>query len=77
MIQAFLKHARSLGLFEQRRRDQERSWMRAMVEEQLKERFFSHPRVQALLPDLEAAVIGGRLPAASAATQLLKAFDEA
>lgn len=74
-VQSFLEHTRTRGFFEQRRRDQERSWMRAMVEEQLKERFFSHPRIQALLPELEQAVVEGRLPAASAATRLLKAFD--
>lgn len=74
-VQSFLEHTRSRGFFEQRRRDQERAWMRAMVEEQLKERFFSHPRVQVLLPELEQAVVGGRLPAASAAARLLKAFD--
>jgi LAO/AO transport system kinase len=74
-VQDFLAHTRSRGWFEQRRRDQERAWMRAMVEEQLKERFFSHPKVMALLPELEAAVVAGRLPAASAATRLLKAFD--
>jgi len=76
-VQAFLDHTRGRGLFEQRRRDQERAWMRAMVEEQLKERFFAHPQVQALLPELEQAVVGGTLPAASAAARLLKAFDEA
>jgi LAO/AO transport system kinase len=75
MVQSFLEHTRSRGFFEQRRRDQERSWMRAMVEEQLKERFFSDTRVQSLLPELERAVVGGTLPAASAAARLLKAFD--
>lgn len=76
MVGRFLDHTRSQGAFEQRRRDQERAWMRAMVEEQLKERFFGHPRVVELLPGLEAEVVGGRLPAASAASRLLKAFDE-
>ena len=76
-VQSFLEHTRSRGFFEKRRRDQERAWMRAMVEEQLKERFFSHPKVQMLLPELEQAVVDGRLPAASAATRLLKVFDGA
>ncbi len=74
-VQEFLDHTRSRGLFAQRRQDQERSWMRAMVEEQLRERFFSDPRIQALLPELEQAVAGGILPAASAAARLLKAYD--
>jgi len=75
MVQGFLEHTRGRHLFEQRRRDQERAWMRAMVEEQLRERFFSQPRVRELLPELEAAVVAGRLPAATAAARLLKAFD--
>jgi LAO/AO transport system kinase len=74
-VQEFLTHTRDRGFFGQRRLDQERAWMRAMVEEQLKERFFAHPQVQALLPELEQAVVGGILPAASAAARLLKAFD--
>ncbi|OQA30622.1 MAG: putative GTPase [Acidobacteria bacterium ADurb.Bin340] len=74
-IQAFLDHTRGTGAFAQRRRDQERSWMRAMVEEQLRERFFAHAAVQALLPELEEAVLGGSMPAATAAARLLKAFD--
>ncbi len=76
-VREFLDHTQGRGLFEQRRRDQERAWMRAMVEEQLKERFFAHPQVLALLPELEQAVVGGTLPAASAAARLLKAFDGA
>ena len=75
MVQRFLEHARGRGLFEQRRREQERAWMRAMVEEQLRERFFNHPSVLTLLPEMEQAVAEGRLPAASAAARLLKAFD--
>lgn len=74
-IQAFLGHTRATGAFAQRRRDQERSWMRAMVEEQLRERFFAHAAVQAMLPELEGAVLGGSMPAATAAARLLKAFD--
>lgn len=76
-VERFLAHTRERGHFLQRRRDQERAWMRAMVEEQLRERFFAHPAVRGLLPDLENAVTGGTLPAATAATRLLAAFDSA
>ena len=31
--------------------------MRTMVEEHLRERFFAHPAIQALLPELERAVV--------------------
>lgn len=74
-IREFLDLGRANGATARRRAEQERAWMRAMVEEQLRERFFAHPAVVALLPDLEAAVQGGTLPAATAATRLLQAFD--
>ncbi len=74
-VTAFLESTRQSGAFRQRRRDQEGAWMRAMVEEQLRERFFAHPQVAALLPELDDAVQGGRLPAATAASRLLQAFD--
>ncbi len=75
-VEAFLSHTQTAGQFLQRRRDQERAWMRAMVEEQLRETFFAHPAVKALVPELEAAVSGGTLPAATAAARLLLAFDK-
>jgi LAO/AO transport system kinase len=74
-VQAYLDHARGRGLFVARRREQERAWLRAMVEERLRERFFSHPRVRGLIPDLDRAVTEGTLPVASAAARLLEAFD--
>ncbi len=74
-ITAFLDLTRSTGAFTQRRQGQERDWMRTMVEEQLRERFFGDPRVQAILPGLEAAVVSGTLPAATAASRLLQALD--
>ncbi len=76
-IQRFVALTRDNGVFAQRRREQERDWMRTLVEEALRERFLREPRVQALFPQLEAAVMEGRLPAASAAQALLKAFDGA
>jgi len=74
-IQRFVDSTRASGVFAQRRREQERAWMRTLVEEALRERFLREARVQALLPDLEAAVMEGRIPAASAAQALLQAFD--
>ena len=74
-VNEFRELTRDNGAFAARRRDQEKSWMRAMVEEQLRERFFAHPEVASLLPDLEGAVLEGRLPAATAASRLLQAFD--
>lgn len=62
------------GVFERRRRDQERDWIHTLVGEQLREMFQRHPEVQRLLPELEEAVMAGKLPATSAARALLEAF---
>ena len=74
-IQRFVAITRDNGVFAHRRREQERDWMRSLVEEALRERFLREPRVQDLLPKLETDVMEGRLPAASAAQALLRAFD--
>ncbi len=74
-IQRFHEHTQKQGLFQRRRRDQERAWMRSLVDDQLRERFYADAAVQTLLPELEAAVSDGVLPAATAALRLLKAFD--
>jgi LAO/AO transport system kinase len=71
----FVDQTKACGAFASRRRTQEREWMRAMVEEALRDRFFSHRAVKSSLPELERAVMAGELPAASAAQALLDAFD--
>lgn len=75
-VQGFVETTRASGAFARRRQAQERDWMRALVEGALRDRFFTHPRVQVLLPELEGAVMEGRLPAASAAQALLQAYGE-
>ena len=64
------------GVLEERRRDQERQWVWQLVREQLEERFRRDPRVATLLPELEAAVACGEVPAVTAARRLLAAFDD-
>jgi LAO/AO transport system kinase len=56
-----------------RRREQQRRWMWSMIEERLVGSFRADPRVAALLPALEAAVLAGTLTPSQAATQLLAA----
>ena len=62
------------GALEQRRKTQSRDWMEDTIHDSLRDRFKAHPRVAALLPDLERRVLDGTLPAVSAAQQLLDAF---
>jgi len=71
MIGEFCAVARSSGAFVRRRQEQERDWLHALIEQQLVERFRANPQVARLLPELEVAVMEGRLPVTSAAQRLL------
>jgi len=74
VVEVFMDRARSSGALLARRQQQESQWMRQLVRDQLEERFLRHAAVQALLPELEAAVARGEVPAVSAARRLLSAF---
>jgi len=76
-IQNFVQSTQLSGAFQKRRRAQERDWVRALIEGQLKEEFYENPKVQALLPKLDDAVMSGEMPATAAAQQLLEAFRSA
>ena len=65
---------RESGQLENRRRAQARAWMWSLVEEQLHEKFRSHPEVAAALPALEAAVAALEKSPAVAARALLDRF---
>ena len=61
------------GKLAQRRQQQALSWMWERVEAGLKLAFRQDPEVGRLLPELTAQVVQGRLPASTAARQLLAA----
>jgi LAO/AO transport system kinase len=71
MIDEFAFSMRASGFFAARRQQQNLAWMRALVEEELKSRFFARPDVRSAREKLEAEVAVGRLPPATAASQLL------
>ncbi len=60
------------GHFALRRKEQDRWWMRATIEERLVSGFFQDQRVQAALPDVERAVTDGTRSPFDAAEELLK-----
>ena len=60
----------------QNRRSQALSWMWALVEEGLKDRFNHHPTVQQHLPELSRQVENGSLSPTAAACQLLFFLDK-
>jgi len=61
------------GRWQERRRNQSLAWMWERIDSGLKQAFRAHPGVQALLPEAIVAVVDGRLPASTAARQLLNA----
>jgi LAO/AO transport system kinase len=74
VVEAFVRRGEASGTIARRRQRQERQWVHQLVREQLADRFFAHPQVRAMLPDLEAAVEAGEVPAVAAARRLLAAF---
>jgi LAO/AO transport system kinase len=71
-LETMAERLKSAGHTATRRHEQDRWWMRATVEERLIGDFFSDPRVQAALLDLEKAVISGARSPFDAADELLR-----
>jgi LAO/AO transport system kinase len=63
------------GDFGEKRRRQQVDWTWAMVREQLLDRLSAHPRVRAVVPEVERAVREGELTATLAAERILDAFS--
>ena len=61
------------GRLAQRRQQQALAWMWERIDAGLKQAFRQHPAVRALLPQLTADVAAGRIPASTAARNLLAA----
>jgi GTPase len=74
VIERYIEITRRTGALAERRRDQERHWMRDLVKEGLEDLYRSHPAVRAQLAELEDRVSRGDLPATTAARLLLQAF---
>lgn len=74
IVETFATETRKSGAFEKRRRHQSIEWMRAMIEEELRHRFFRHERVRVLLPGIEKQVANQTLPAATAVKRIMEEF---
>jgi len=74
VVEAFDRLTRPSGAWQQRRGEQERSWVRELVREGLESRFRADAGVAASRDALENEVVAGRLPATTAAQRLLDLF---
>ncbi len=71
-IGEFVAATKASGVLTERRQSQRREWLHDALEAQLRDYVFGNQEVQTMLPEIEAAVIDGELPASVAAEQLLK-----
>ncbi|WP_417069434.1 methylmalonyl Co-A mutase-associated GTPase MeaB [Niveibacterium terrae] len=71
-LEGLIAVRREKGEFEARRRQQALAWMWALVQEGLQLRFQASEPVRLALPEVLAAVEGGKLPASVAAVRLLE-----
>jgi LAO/AO transport system kinase len=75
VIEAFRRTTVASGVFAARRQAQILDWVQAMIEEHLKARFFNHPGVMSIRPQIEQAVLVGTMPATVAVQMLLEKFE--
>ncbi len=71
VIQNFRETTRASGVFERRRREQNLDWMRGMLDEALRRRFFADPDVVRKLESLSSAVARGEMPPVKAVETLM------
>ncbi len=76
VIEEFRAQTGESGVFARRRQAQAVDWMKSMIEEHLRQRFFNHPAIKARLPQVEAAVTHDQLPVTTAVQELLTLFEE-
>lgn len=64
------------GSRDKRRADQQLRWLDDLIRDGLIKAFAHHPRTKTLLPELQAQVSSGEIPASLAADRLLAAFND-
>lgn len=74
IIKDFEKAAKGSGVFFERRSSQRVDWVYTMIEEHLKENFYTDSRVKQELPRLREQVMSGEILPTTAAEQLLDIF---
>lgn len=68
------RRVRASGALAQRRSEQQRHWMWALVREELLTSFKHHPAISSRLAAVEALVVEGKLPPTAAALELLQRY---
>lgn len=74
MIYKYIDFVKDNGYFEYRRNEQSKYWMYETINEQLRDGFYHHPRIETLLADKESQVLQGNLTSFVAARNLLDTY---
>ncbi|HUT78282.1 MAG TPA: methylmalonyl Co-A mutase-associated GTPase MeaB [Polyangia bacterium] len=75
VVERFRRETERSGVFEERRLEQARAWMRSLIDDELRTRFYGHPGIAHLLPELERQVVDGTLAATAAVSLLLASWN--
>ena len=71
IVLEFRKEALASGVWHATRRRQRLEWLHALLEEGIRDAFYSHREVQEALPEIERAVLSGEVNVSEAARELL------
>ncbi len=74
-VEKFFAEGHRKGWILRRRHEQLRDWFRSLLEEAVLRRFFADAKVNERLPQIEEAVLAGKLGAVSGVRELIRAKD--
>lgn len=73
-IQDFIANTKASGVLDNRRNDQLLEWVYSMIEEELKNRFYHHPEIAAVMPNIRRDVLSGGVTPTNAVSKLLSIY---
>ncbi len=74
MIYEYIRFVKDNGYFEYRRNEQSKYWMYESINGQLRDSFYHHPKIEAMLSEKEIQVLQGNLTSFVAAKSLLDIY---
>ena len=74
-ISKYINLTQKNGFLEEKRKNQNQFWMLETINEQLKSRFYNHPKIQKLLEETKNAVHQNKLSPFAAAQMLLEKYN--
>ncbi len=75
VICKFKEVTQANGIFDKRRHNQNMDWMRGMIDEALRDRFYNNPIIQQEMESLMQAVARGEVPPVKAVESLMKDWN--